>query len=150
MPYVDYQDARPFKCVDELNCFRYWDWALDWENPTNSSIWDSSTGFGSDGQGRGDVGHGRCVVDGPFTDLQPLYFNYTYIPHCLSRGFRDQTEFGQLNGSSFRPENIGTLMRQPTFGAFRYFLEMEVHNPIHKGIGGDFMSLTATNGTVTG
>jgi tyrosinase len=135
------------KSVTE-NAGSYWDWSLDWEHPSRSSIWDSSTGFGGDGQIDGEeiVGHGRCVVDGPLIELRPLYYNYTYTPHCLTRGFRDGKTFGTMNGSSFSPENIGRLMRQPTFDTFLHLLEMEIHNTIHKGIGGDFMSLTAPNG----
>jgi tyrosinase len=135
---------------NSLNFFRYWDWSLDWRDIANSSIWSADQGFGGDGDinGRVTIGEGRCLTDGPFKDLKPLYFNHTETPHCLSRGFRDGENFGTISGFNFRPEAVGLLLLQPNYEYFVGFMESSVHNIIHNSIGGDFMALTASNGKI--
>jgi tyrosinase len=127
---------------------RYWDWSLDWRDIANSSIWSADHGFGGNGDPGGPVtvGEGRCLTDGPFKDLKPLYFNHTQNQHCLSRGFRDSDNFGTISGYDFRPEAIGHLLSQPTYEYFVDRIERDVHNFIHNGIGGDFKALTGSNG----
>lgn len=131
-----------------LTSSRYWDWTLDWGDLAGSSIWDPVTGFGGDGEKNGEiqVGMGRCVVDGPFKDLRPIFYNGTYHPHCISRGFHDGGKQGVLRGFPCRPEAMGFVMRQDTFKTFVMTLEASVHNIIHDGISGDFTAFTASNG----
>ncbi|KAH8785171.1 putative tyrosinase [Diaporthe sp. PMI_573] len=125
----------------------YWDWTMDWMNLANSSMWDNTEGFGGDGQvgGPTTVGEGRCVVDGPFADLRPIKYNHTYVQHCLSRGFRDNGTLGHISGLPFRPEIIGEVRRKKTYVEFEEAIEMHLHNAMHLGISGDFLSLTAAN-----
>ena len=125
----------------------YWDWSLDWVNPAQSSIWDPETGFGGDGDPSGEitVGGGRCVIDGPFTDLNPIFYNFTYNLHCISRGFRTASGFGSISGWDYRPEGMGELLRHSTYDEFVHDIELK-HDFLHNGIGGDFMAFTASNG----
>ncbi|KAH8809364.1 putative tyrosinase [Xylogone sp. PMI_703] len=125
----------------------YWDWTLDWADLAHSSIWHPVSGFGGDGAPNGTttVGWGRCVVDGPFKDLRPIYFNGSYHPHCISRGFHHKERKGYLFGEQCRPEAMGFIMRQEGFVNFVFALESTVHNMIHDGIAGDFTAFTASN-----
>ncbi|RQM07401.1 hypothetical protein DH86_00003193 [Scytalidium sp. 3C] len=97
----------------------------NWGDLAGSSIWDPVTGFGGDGEKNGEiqVGMGRCVVDGPFKDLRPIFYNGTYHPHCISRGFHDGGKQGVLRGFPCRPEAMGFVMRQDTFKTFVMTLE---------------------------
>ena len=117
-------------------------------NLTSSSIWDSETGFGGDGNPNGEiiVGNGRCVIDGPFTELRPIMYNHTYVTHCLARGFRDVDQVGKPLGQSFAPESIGEIMRMPTYQTFTSAIERNLHNTMHMTVSGDFLALTAANG----
>lgn len=117
-------------------------------NLASSSIWDATAGFGGDGRVDGPitVGNGRCVVDGPFADLQPIKYNHTYVRHCLSRGFRDNDTLGHISGLPFDPETIGKVKRKTTYVEFEKAVEMYLHNSMHVAISGDFLALTAANG----
>jgi tyrosinase len=114
----------------------------------NSSIWDSTTGFGGDGDPNGveTVGGGRCVIDGPFSDLRPVVYNHTNVVHCLSRGFRDGNMTGRLSGEKFSPENVGKILRQENYTDFLLGVERDLHNTLHTSINGDFKAMTAANG----
>jgi tyrosinase len=116
----------------------------------NSSIWDSETGFGGDGDPLGEktVGEGRCVTDGPFTGLRPIIYNHTYTSHCVSRGFRDQTLniTGRLPGGPYNPESIGKILRKQTYKEFVKAVENKLHNTLHQAVNGDFKAMTAANG----
>lgn len=127
---------------------RYWDWSLDWMNLTKSSIWDSETGFGGNGDPNQPltIGGGRCVTDGPFSGLRPIKYNHTYVQHCLSRGFQDETMAGKLPGESFKPEAIGQIMRIPTYKEFVKSIERDLHAPIHLSVRGDLFAMTGANG----
>lgn len=129
---------------------RYWDWELDWRSLENSSIWDSTEGFGGDGDKNGGwtPGYGRCVIDGPFKNTQCLYFGGEIAPHCLGRGFlhfKTQQQ-GTLFGGGFSPREIGLLKRADDYEKFRKLIEGSVHNVLHWGVQGDFSSTTAANG----
>ncbi|KAK3349069.1 hypothetical protein B0T25DRAFT_457918, partial [Lasiosphaeria hispida] len=132
------------------NAIPYWDWSLDWANLANSSIWDSATGFGGDGDPHGHevVGEGRCVVDGPFTELRPIVYNHTYTTHCVSRGFNDakRNTTGQIAGAPYSPESIGAILRKRTYKEFVKEVENQLHNTLHQGVNGDFKAMTAANG----
>lgn len=134
--------------LNRLIFARYWDWSLDWMNLANSSIWDSSTGFGGDGDldSPVTVGEGRCVTDGPFSELRPIIYNHTYTRHCLSRGFRDGKAVGRLPGRPYSPESIGSILREPTYKEFVRRVENYLHNTMHQAIAGDFLAMTAANG----
>ncbi|KHO11559.1 BolA protein [Metarhizium robertsii ARSEF 23] len=125
----------------------YWDWSLDWMNLANSSIWDHATGFGGDGDKDGPetVGEGRCVTDGPFTELRPVIYNHTRKVHCLSRGFRDGDIKGRLSGEKFSPENVGSILRLENYTDFLQRVERDLHNTLHTSINGDFKAMTAAN-----
>jgi len=114
----------------------------------NSSIWDNKTGFGGDGDPRGQiiVGDGRCVIDGPFSKLRPIVYNHTFSPHCLSRGFRDKETFGQLTNGPYSPESIGEILTESRYEAFVQKVEYHLHNTMHQSIAGDFLAMTAANG----
>jgi tyrosinase len=134
--------------LSRLTSTRYWDWSLDWMDLANSSIWDSSTGFGGDGDPNTPVtvGEGRCVTDGPFSELRPIIYNHTYIQHCLSRGFRDGETVGRLPGTSYSPESVGRILRESTYKDFVRDVEYYLHNTMHQSIAGDFKAMTAANG----
>lgn len=118
-------------------------------NLANSSIWDHATGFGGDGDKDGPetVGEGRCVTDGPFTELRPVIYNHTRKVHCLSRGFRDGDIKGRLSGEKFSPENVGSILRLGNYTDFLQRVERDLHNTLHTSINGDFKAMTAANGS---
>jgi hypothetical protein len=129
----------------------YWDWALDWSSPSNSPIWDPEHGFGGDGNITGSfiINEGRCLVDGPFVEMRPLYDNYTANPHCISRGFKNVeiNAAGTLSGDALRPEGMDEILGQENFKRFHDSVEQTVHDSLHNGINGDFGSLTSANGS---
>jgi tyrosinase len=132
----------------QLTSASYWDWSLDWMDLAKSSIWDNSTGFGGDGDQKGPetVGEGRCVTDGPFSELRPILYNHTFTQHCLSRGFRDEKTFGRLPSSPYSPDSIGRILRESTYKDFVRNVEYYLHNTMHTSIAGDFLAMTAANG----
>lgn len=114
----------------------------------NSSIFDSEGGFGGNGDPTGQevVGGGSCVVDGPFAGLQPILYNHTYVQHCIARGFRDGDQPGRISGEFYRPESIGGILRKQSYVDLVKEVEIFLHNPLHQGINGDFLAMTAANG----
>lgn len=130
---------------------RYWDWSVDWMDLAKSSIWDSQTGMGGDGDPTGTmtVGEGRCVTDGPFAHLRPVIYNHTYVRHCLSRGFKHGNVTGSISGETYSPESIGDILREENFAEFTNKVERRLHNPLQESINGDFKATTAANGTLT-
>ncbi len=141
-------DIFPLSVLNRLTPARYWDWSLDWMDLANSSIWDSSMGFGGDGNPDSlvTVGEGRCVTDGPFSALRPIIYNHTYTRHCLSRGFRDGKAVGRLPKNPYSPESIGSILRESTYKEFVRRVENYLHNTMHQAIAGDFLAMTAANG----
>ena len=117
-------------------------------NLTASSIWDSATGFGGDGDPGLNltVGGGRCVTTGPFSGLRPIKYNHTYVRHCLSRGFQDEIGPGILSGEPFKPEAIGRIVRIPSYKQFVKSIERDLHAPIHLSVRGDLFAMTGANG----
>ncbi|GAB7355848.1 hypothetical protein MBLNU459_g6510t1 [Dothideomycetes sp. NU459] len=125
----------------------YWDWSLDADNLASSVLFDSETGFGGDGDAHGEttVGTtGRCVVDGPFADVIAEYYDTKKQPHCLSRGFHDDSgTLGHIDGQDISPESIEEVLRIEEYEGFVAALEAKVHDVIPFGIGGDFETFTA-------
>ena len=145
---------RKFSCFPAVfslrrpnNAGRYWDWSLDWENLTQSPVFDPDTGFGGDGNrfGRKSVGEGYCVTDGPFAGLELPYFNGNDHLHCLSRGFQNGNLSGSLPGEKIQPKAIEGISREPDYESFLLALERAPRNEIPNGIGGDFIKSTAPN-----
>ncbi|TIC95046.1 Tyrosinase ustQ [Colletotrichum higginsianum] len=128
----------------------YWDWTMDWMDLHSSSIWNNVTGFGGDGDPAGPivVGEGRCVTDGPFSNLRPVRYNHTSLEHCLARGFRNEDAAGRPLNTWFGPESIGRLLRTPRYRDFEWDMENRLHNRMHRAVSGDFLSLTAANDPV--
>ncbi|KAE9573107.1 hypothetical protein CGMCC3_g10851 [Colletotrichum fructicola] len=117
----------------------YWDWTLDWENLAESPIFSATIGFGGNGNesAPSSVGEGHCVTEGPFADLQPLFYGPHVRPHCLSRGF---TDFPGRNAS---PAVVQTILEEKDYESFFLGVENGPHNVAPNGIRGDFYSFTA-------
>ena len=128
----------------------YWDWTLDWEHLEDAPVFDAESGFGGDGDKSGEItvgNTGRCVVDGPFSDIQAKYFDVKFKPHCLSRGFRDdEGNLGHMNGNTISPESIEEVLQLGEYETFVAQMESRVHDAIPFGIGGDFETFTAPYG----
>ncbi|KAK5737665.1 hypothetical protein LTR17_006527 [Elasticomyces elasticus] len=125
----------------------YWDWTLDSEALEKSPVFDPITGFGGDGEVGGEVTigrSGRCLVDGPFTNITADYYDVKYQPHCLSRGFRDlDGSLGHIDGHDISPESIEEVLSLTEYESFVTLMESRVHDAIPFGIGGDFETFTA-------
>ncbi|WDK18396.1 hypothetical protein CGRA01v4_09681 [Colletotrichum graminicola] len=123
---------------------------MDWMDLHGSSIWNNVTGFGGDGDPAGPivVGEGRCVTDGPFSNLRPIRYNQTDLKHCLARGFRNVDAIGRPLNPWFGPGSIGRLLRTPGYRDFEWDMENRLHNRMHRAVSGDFLSLTAANDPV--
>lgn len=131
----------------------YWDWTLDWEDPTKSPIWDPETGFGGNGTSEGDdiVPYGTCISEGPFVGYEVYWKNRTAYPHCLSRGFgRKLQRFhpsdpATFAGELFSPAAMEKALEKTDFINFSMALEIGPHNGIPNNIGGDFLLSEAPN-----
>ncbi|KAK3644027.1 hypothetical protein LTR56_009879 [Elasticomyces elasticus] len=125
----------------------YWDWTLDNEALEKSPVFDPTTGFGGDGEVDGEITvgrSGRCLVDGPFTNITADYYDVKYQPHCLSRGFRDlDGKLGHIDGHDISPESIEEVLSLTDYESFVTLMESRVHDAIPFGIGGDFETFTA-------
>lgn len=125
----------------------YWDWTLDWDDLAHSPVFDRTTGFGGDGDPKGDItigNSGRCVIDGPFAGLQAKFYDVKYKPHCLSRGFRtDDGRLGVIDGSLISPDSIEEVLQIDGYEEFVTSMESKVHDAIPFGIAGDFETFTA-------
>ena len=110
-------------------------------------MWHIDDGFGGDGNLTGEVtvGHGRCVIDGPFANLHVQYYNEHYEPHCLSRGFLNSTSMA-ISGSLIRPAAVERVLNVSNYAAFLLRIEDGPHSAIPISIKGDFSKFTAPNG----
>jgi tyrosinase len=77
-----------------------------------SPIWDSTTGFGGDGDKNAErsVGHGHCITDGPFANQTALFFGVENRSHCLSRGFVHGKHLQTIFGSKVKPEALEAVL----------------------------------------
>ena len=125
---------------------RYWDWSLDWENVTQAPVWDTTSGFGGDGD-ENDIEsiHGHCVTDGPFARLQVLYVEKFPYPHCLSRGFAKGDNLTRFS-AALKPRALDELLRTPDYATFNLGVEDGPHLSIPRSIHGDFSTVTAPAG----
>lgn len=125
----------------------YWDWTLDSEALEKSPVFSAESGFGGDGEKDGEITvgkTGRCLKDGPFTDIVADYYDVKYHPHCLSRGFRnDEGELGHIDGTDISPSSIEEVLNMDDYEDFVALMESRVHDTIPFGIGGDFETFTA-------
>ncbi|PMD16629.1 Di-copper centre-containing protein [Hyaloscypha hepaticicola] len=139
-----YERALREHCHYEGN-LAYWDWTLDWENITRSPVWGPESGFGGDGNKTGEItlGHGRCIVDGPFAGQVALFYGTRYDPHCLSRGFGNGDKEGEFSGIGVRPEVVENILKQDSYEKFFLDFENGPHSVIPNGVRGDFFSFTA-------
>ena len=126
----------------------YWDWSLDWEDISKSPVFDPSHGFGGDGNATGEttVGHGRCVIDGPFNGLVVPVFGSKDDPHCLSRGFLQGEAYNTEVGSKVKPSAIDSILDAHNYQDFNLGLEDGPHLGIPFGVRGDFLQFTAPYG----
>jgi len=115
---------------------------------TQAPVWDAIEGFGGNGNTSlpVTVGHGHCIEDGPFADLQVQYYSEDWNPHCLSRGFlaaelRDRFVADRLNKSVMED-----IMNEPRYFDFLLRLEDGPHSAIPITVRGDFSRFTAPNG----
>jgi tyrosinase len=108
-------------------------------------VFSSTTGFGgnSDPNAPVSVGHGHCVTDGPFSDLNLTITTWDDPTHCLSRGFTDGAVKGRLPGDKVQPAVIEEILRQLEYESFFLKLEKYPHNQIPNGIRGEFLTFIA-------
>ncbi|KAI1464569.1 Di-copper centre-containing protein [Daldinia caldariorum] len=129
----------------------YWDWTLDSDDTSKSSIWDPITGVGGNGSPEKTVQIGwstyKCVVDGPFKDLVPAYVTNTYQPHCLRRTFNNGTEqIGNMLSEAYTPDAVAKINALTDYVNFHNKLEGGPHGAIHSAVAGDMMPATSPNG----
>ena len=136
---------------------RYWDWALDSKDPASSPVFDTTTGFGGNGNvsdlainlsfrvpGFGVVErHAFCVDDGPFANLQSRYNRSEEGLHCLARNFANDTGIGHFDGKLLSRDNVNEMLTIDDYFAFLIAVEDGPHDTIPVGMGGDFESMVA-------
>ena len=142
-----YETALKANC-SYTGSLTYWDWTLDWQNITQSPVWDSETGFGGNGDVNGvaTVGSGYCVVDGPFANLEAVIYGVEENIHCLSRGFRTGDEFQRLCRHGIRPGAVEELLRSGDYASFNLGLEHGAHRVIPNCVRGDWLRFSAPYG----
>ncbi|OTB16984.1 hypothetical protein K445DRAFT_21175 [Daldinia sp. EC12] len=128
----------------------YWDWTLDSDDTSKSSIWDPITGVGGNGSPEKTVtidgSTYNCVVDGPFKDLLPAYVTETYAPHCLRRTFNNGTDqIGDMLSDAYTPEAVAKINAFTDYINFHNKLEAGPHGAIHSAVAGDMMPATSPN-----
>jgi tyrosinase len=98
--------------------------------------------------GETSVGDGRCVTNGPFADLEVMYYDGDELPHCLSRGFADETELKEL-GALVQPATIDELMAEDDYEVFATELEKRAHKFLSHSVRGDLSRFTGPNGKLS-
>ncbi|GAB1210724.1 hypothetical protein APSETT445_009521 [Aspergillus pseudonomiae] len=127
----------------------YWDWSLDYRNLIASPIWDTDDGFGPSGSSFTSVANGRCVDHGPFANWMPTYYEGNYHPHCLSRGFQDETTVTRVGNLTVRPDILqGVIRDKSEYFDFLLAVETMSHLTIPYIVQGDFSKVTAPNDPV--
>lgn len=61
--------------------YRYWNWALDWEDVTKSPIFNDTNGFGGNGNAsiKEPFLYGYCLTEGRFSRLKAT-LSFTWLP----------------------------------------------------------------------
>jgi tyrosinase len=123
---------------------RYWDWAADSGAPASADVWDPTTGFGGNGnQTTPSVFGTVCVLDGPFTVLNPVYWNNGVRPHCLQRSFAETTGDPpvEMFGFNYTPDIVAQVSSETVYDRFNNQLENGPHAAVHQGVAGGFRGL---------
>ncbi|KIM28123.1 hypothetical protein M408DRAFT_24136 [Serendipita vermifera MAFF 305830] len=129
----------------------YWDYTIDYKNPTGSPIFsnDPEVGFGTHGSIiRNEIGLGGYQVD------NGAFANFTVnlpVPHYLTRNFSawkdaDPTGvWGYQLGESYSPMQVAKLLASPTFWDYEQNVDalnvtgrFGVHNSPHFMVMGDW------------
>jgi tyrosinase len=111
-------------------------------------VFDAVYGFGGNGNisAPKSVAHGHCVTEGPFSNLQALYYGVENVTHCLSRSFVPDTEKRKEIGKNLSPQHLAEVLRTQDFDRFWERLELGPHNAVPQIIRGDFFDVTAPYG----
>jgi tyrosinase len=136
----------------------YWDWVADSGAPSQAAVWDPVLGFGGNGSATSENGEGKWrVVDGPFRNLRPTYWNVvdTPDPHYLSRDFpaaipQAVPPLQEMIGWQYNQAVMDQITPLPDYLEFRKQLESRPHGVVHSAIGsrfGDMGPNTSPNGT---
>ena len=118
----------PFENGSADGLLRYWDWSLDWDSFLSAPVWNIITGLGGNGDiaSASSVGDGYCVSDGPFSNIDVMYYDGEYQPHCISRNFPKEERLNEL-GELVHPDVINDLMREDHYATFAAELEKRAH-----------------------
>lgn len=112
-------------------------------------MWDSVYGFGGNGNSSAEksVAYGHCVTDGPFANLELLYWgNPSKVhKHCLSRGFVSVEE-ARKYVPFISPTHVDKTLALAEYSDFYVKLEFDSHNTLPNFIRGEFYDFTAPNG----
>ncbi|KAK4446660.1 hypothetical protein QBC34DRAFT_356297 [Podospora aff. communis PSN243] len=122
----------------------YWDWVADSGAPASAAVWDPVLGFGGNGSATSENGEGKWrVVDGPFRNLRPTYWNVTDTPdpHYLSRDFfraipEANPPYQEMLGWQYNQDVMDTITPIDNYLNFRIQLESRPHGVVHSAIGG--------------
>jgi len=122
----------------------YWDWVSDAAAPAKASVWDPITGFGGNGVRTNDNGPRLRVVDGPFKDYRPRYWNSDEDPHWLSRDWipaDPANGMPELVGNNYNATVVAEVNTNTVYDQFRDRLENGPHAAVHAGVAGGFLGL---------
>ncbi|KAK3356861.1 monooxygenase [Lasiosphaeria hispida] len=106
-----------------------------------TAVWDPVLGFGGNGSlDTAGNGPGKLrVVDGPFRNLRPTYWDQTVDPHWLSRdwlpGFPGDGQ-PEMLGKAYDPAAMQEVNSHTDYDKFQPALESAPHGAVHAGIGG--------------
>ncbi|GAM19110.1 hypothetical protein SAMD00019534_022850 [Acytostelium subglobosum LB1] len=112
----------------------YWDWTLDYQNPSASVIFTDPY-FGGNG------GSASCVTNGKLGQWRPLYnWAGNASAHCLKRSF------GEGMSRYPSPATLQTLISgSATYANLATNIEIGPHNLVHSSIGGDMKEAISPN-----
>lgn len=114
----------------------------------NALVWAAEGGFGGDGASGAPttVGGGRCVRDGPFSNLEDRYYGEEANNYCLSRGFPTHDEL-QCIGEPISPEALESLSEEShSFKEYAPAIEHRAHAFIRESVRGGFQAYTGPYG----
>ena len=88
------------------------------------------------------------MTNGPFSSIEVRYYDDAERPHCLSRGFPDDSELKEL-GELIKPEVIDDLMAESDYDKFASEVERRGHKFLSHSVRGDLSKFTGPNGKST-